>query len=190
MPKRSRVSGSRSFTSHSSRRGHGWFVGRRKISTALSCAINCARRLNCGTNRGRPEDLLWTGSSFKEFELWRERYPGGLAAMEIDFSDAMVRRASDRKRRRRLALAAFVGVLVAVLEGRRFKRFPMRRRSTNFARLPICASWTMTLRRQDIGAKPVRFRDGRTCGNAALSFGSCNFSAFGAYHSALRPSLE
>jgi hypothetical protein len=26
--------------------------------------------------RGRPEDLLWTGSSYREFAVWRERYPG------------------------------------------------------------------------------------------------------------------
>ena len=25
--------------------------------------------------RGKPEDLLWTGTSFREYELWRERYP-------------------------------------------------------------------------------------------------------------------
>ena len=26
--------------------------------------------------KGRPADLLWTGTAFREYELWRERYPG------------------------------------------------------------------------------------------------------------------
>ena len=32
--------------------------------------------------RGKPEDLLWTGTSFREYELWRERYAGTLSASE------------------------------------------------------------------------------------------------------------
>ncbi len=44
-------------------------------------------------DRGRPEDLLWTGTSYREFSLWRERYPGGLTAAEEEFAQAMVARA-------------------------------------------------------------------------------------------------
>ncbi len=40
--------------------------------------------------KGRPDDLLWTGTSEREFELWRDRYPGKLTALEDDFADAMV----------------------------------------------------------------------------------------------------
>ena len=29
--------------------------------------------------RGKPEDLLWTGTSYQEYQLWRERYPGRLS---------------------------------------------------------------------------------------------------------------
>jgi WD40 repeat protein len=65
--------------------------------------------------RGRPDDLLWTGTSYGEFELWRERYPGGLTTLEEEFSHAMTGRAKRRLRRRRMALAGAFGVLVAVL---------------------------------------------------------------------------
>ena len=36
-------------------------------------------------DRNRPADLLWTGTSFNEFQIWRERYPGGLTAAEEAF---------------------------------------------------------------------------------------------------------
>ena len=38
----------------------------------------------------RTDDLLWSGTSFKEFEIWRERYPGGLSDTEHAFAAAMV----------------------------------------------------------------------------------------------------
>jgi WD40 repeat protein len=61
--------------------------------------------------KGRPNDLLWTGSSEREFELWRERYPGALTAVESDFASAMVHRALRRKRMRRVAAA---GVMIGL----------------------------------------------------------------------------
>ena len=42
--------------------------------------------------RGKPEDLLWTGTSFREYELWRERYAGTLSASEDTFARAMTTR--------------------------------------------------------------------------------------------------
>ena len=51
--------------------------------------------------RGRPDDLLWTGTSYGEFELWRERYEGGLSTTEEVFGEAMTRHAERRRRRRR-----------------------------------------------------------------------------------------
>ncbi len=27
--------------------------------------------------KGRPRDLLWSGTSYREFAVWRERYPVG-----------------------------------------------------------------------------------------------------------------
>ncbi|MDX1501588.1 MAG: WD40 repeat domain-containing protein, partial [Thermoanaerobaculia bacterium] len=65
--------------------------------------------------RDKPDDLLWTGTSFKEYELWRERYPGGLTAEEEEFARAMKARAERRKRQRRLAVGVAFVVLLAVL---------------------------------------------------------------------------
>ena len=64
--------------------------------------------------RGKPEDLLWTGTSFREYELWRERYAGNLSATEDHFTRAMTARAARRRRRRRLAVAAVVVAALAV----------------------------------------------------------------------------
>ena len=63
----------------------------------------------------RSEDLLWTGTAFKEFQLWRERYPGGLTATEEAFAQAMTTHATRRKRRRRIAVVAAFLLLLAVL---------------------------------------------------------------------------
>jgi WD40 repeat protein len=59
--------------------------------------------------KGRTSDLLWTGTAFQEFELWRGRYAGGLTALEEDFAKAMAERAARQRRRRR----AIAGVVVA-----------------------------------------------------------------------------
>ena len=64
---------------------------------------------------GRSEDYLWTGTAFREFELWRERYPGGLTSVEEEFAGAMTHHAERRRRRRRIAVAATFVVLLAVL---------------------------------------------------------------------------
>ncbi|HVS01449.1 MAG TPA: WD40 repeat domain-containing serine/threonine-protein kinase [Thermoanaerobaculia bacterium] len=64
--------------------------------------------------RGRPADLLWAGTSFREFELWRERYPGRLSVGEERYARAMVEQAGRRRRRRRLALAAVLAGLLGV----------------------------------------------------------------------------
>ena len=41
--------------------------------------------------RDRPDDLLWVGSAYREYQLWRERYPGGLSGDERRFVAAMER---------------------------------------------------------------------------------------------------
>ncbi len=64
--------------------------------------------------RGRPADLLWTGSSFQEYLLWRERQPGRLPATDEAFARAMVEQAGRRRRRRRLALALTIAFLTGV----------------------------------------------------------------------------
>jgi WD40 repeat protein len=67
--------------------------------------------------RDRPDDLLWTGSAYREFAVWRESYPGGLSETEGAFGDAMVAVANRRRKRRRMAVTAVLliaGVVAAV----------------------------------------------------------------------------
>jgi hypothetical protein len=64
--------------------------------------------------KGRTSDLLWTGTAFQEFELWRARYAGGLTALEEDFAKAMADRAARQRRRRRAITGAVVAASLAV----------------------------------------------------------------------------
>jgi hypothetical protein len=64
---------------------------------------------------GRQDDRLWTGTAYHEYQLWRERYPGGLTETADAFGRAMTRHADRRKRRRRTAVAASFVMLLAVL---------------------------------------------------------------------------
>jgi WD40 repeat protein len=63
----------------------------------------------------RHEDRLWTGTAFREFQLWRERYSGGLTETEEAFASAMTSFATRRRRRRRIAATAAFALLLAVL---------------------------------------------------------------------------
>lgn len=65
--------------------------------------------------RGRPQDLLWTGASYKEFEVWRDHYSGGLTAIERAFSDAMLHQTRNQRRRRRLFQTATFVILIVIL---------------------------------------------------------------------------
>jgi WD40 repeat protein len=65
--------------------------------------------------RGRPDDLLWTGTSYLDYRAWRARYPGGLSALEEGFAHAMTGLANRRRRRRRGAVAAVVCALAVGL---------------------------------------------------------------------------
>ena len=65
--------------------------------------------------RGKPEDLLWTGTSFREYELWRERYAGTLSASEDTFAHAMTARTLRRRRQRRIGVAALTAATLAVV---------------------------------------------------------------------------
>jgi WD40 repeat protein len=68
--------------------------------------------------RERSADLLWTGMAFREFELWRDRYPGQLTALEHEFARAMTEKALRRKRLVRasalVAVALSTGVAIAI----------------------------------------------------------------------------
>ncbi len=63
----------------------------------------------------RSEDRLWAGSAYREYELWRERYPGGLTEIEEAFTSEITAFATRRRRRRRFAAAVGVSALVIVL---------------------------------------------------------------------------
>ena len=64
--------------------------------------------------RGRPEDLLWSGTAYRDFTVWKERYTGGLSATEDAFVQAAARHVGRKRRRRRLAAAVGVAAVAAV----------------------------------------------------------------------------
>ena len=64
--------------------------------------------------RGRSEDLLWTGSAYRELALWRDRYPGGLTATEEAFVHSCLRLAERKRRRKRVAVSSLLAAAFAV----------------------------------------------------------------------------
>jgi len=87
--------------------------------------------------RGRPPDLLWTGSAYQEFTLWRERYPGGLTGTEEAYARAMASRAQRRRRRQRLLAVVVVSlaVMVALITSAFWQRAEQERQRAEAARL-------------------------------------------------------
>ena len=69
---------------------------------------------NLWEEHGRSEDYLWTGTAYREFQLWRERYPGGLTTAEEEYARAMTLQAERRNRRRRIAVTTFVALALLV----------------------------------------------------------------------------
>ncbi len=63
---------------------------------------------------GRSADRLWTGTAFREFALWRERYGAPLTPVEHDFAAAMAHRARRTKLLRGAGVAAVIVGLGAV----------------------------------------------------------------------------
>ncbi|MEJ2189584.1 MAG: protein kinase, partial [Acidobacteriota bacterium] len=61
---------------------------------------------NTWEEHDRSDDLLWAGAAYREYAVWRERYPGGLTEAEEAFASAMTSLATRRRRRRRAAVAA------------------------------------------------------------------------------------
>jgi len=65
--------------------------------------------------RGRPGDLLWSGTSYREFVLWRERFAGRLTALERAFEEAMVARERRSRRHWRLLVGGLLAASVVVV---------------------------------------------------------------------------
>ncbi|HUL76202.1 MAG TPA: WD40 repeat domain-containing protein, partial [Vicinamibacteria bacterium] len=65
-------------------------------------------------DRGRTQDLLWSGTAYRDYTLWRERYRGGLSATEEAFAAAATRLVGRQRRRRRIAAAVLLGAAVVV----------------------------------------------------------------------------
>jgi serine/threonine protein kinase/WD40 repeat protein len=66
-------------------------------------------------DKGRPADLVWTGTLYKEFELWREQYPGALTDTESDYCQAIEHKARQKRRRRVSAATIGFAFLIGVL---------------------------------------------------------------------------
>jgi hypothetical protein len=64
--------------------------------------------------RGQSDDLLWSGSTYHELVVWRERYPGALTPTEAAFAKAADRHAARRRRRTQLAVGALLVAVSAV----------------------------------------------------------------------------
>ena len=88
-------------------------------------------------DRHRSEDLLWTGTAFREFQLWHERYPGGLTEVEESFARAMATKAERKKRRRRFAVAAALVLAfgIAAVTGTLWRRSVAETRRAEAAKL-------------------------------------------------------
>jgi len=100
--------------------------------------------------RHRAEDLLWSGASYKEFELWRERYAGGLTSAEEAFASAMTNKVARSRRRRRIAVGAAFALLLVVLGVVGWSGLEQRR-----ARLLADANNLLTLGRSQLEKHPT-----------------------------------
>ena len=109
------TTGSRSCTSPCCERGRGWCAGRPQDEGGAQLRDQLRQAAHLWEEKGRPDDLLWTGTSFQEYQVWRARYPGGLSEVEETFGQRHGRRRRRRRRRRRAVAAA---IAVAVVAGR------------------------------------------------------------------------
>ena len=65
--------------------------------------------------RGRRADLLWSGTSYKEFEVWREQFSGGLTPIEKEFAGAMLLHARSQRLKRRFLLSTTFIILLCII---------------------------------------------------------------------------
>jgi serine/threonine protein kinase/WD40 repeat protein len=65
--------------------------------------------------RGRSQDLLWTGAAYLEFQAWHQRYTGGLSSTEKEFAGAMKAKAINRRTKQRIGVITIFIVLLSTL---------------------------------------------------------------------------
>ena len=108
-------------------------------------------------DRGRPEELLWSGVAFRDFALWRERYPGGLTAMEEAFAEAAKRRIGRRRRLRQLAVATLVAAMaiVAVTMGVLWRQSEIARQNATAESLRAEAGKLQAIGERELASYPT-----------------------------------
>jgi DNA-binding winged helix-turn-helix (wHTH) protein len=107
--------------------------------------------------RGRAEDLLWTGASHLDYRAWRARYPGGLSSVEEAFAHAMAALADRRRRRRRIAITAAFAMLAIGLGvlGTLWRRSETSRRTAAAEALRAEAAKLLALGRLQLDEYPT-----------------------------------
>jgi len=107
--------------------------------------------------RGEPDDLLWTGSAYREFRLWSERYPGRLSATEAAFARATKALAGRRRRRRRLAIGSLLAasLAVALVTGLLWRRSEASRQKADAEALRAEASKFLALGQLEVVSYPT-----------------------------------
>jgi WD40 repeat protein len=107
--------------------------------------------------RGRPEDLLWTGTSFREHMLWREQFAGGLTETEERFARAMTARNQRQRRRRRAAAASVLlaTVVAASAMGLLWRRSELARAGAVTAAERTAAEQFSTLAQLELERNPT-----------------------------------
>ncbi len=107
--------------------------------------------------KGRTSDLLWTGTAFQEYELWRGRYAGALTALEEDFARAMAERAQRQRRLRRLVAGSVVAaaLIVAVITGGLWRRSEAAREQAKAEALRAEAGKLLALARMQLADDPT-----------------------------------
>jgi serine/threonine protein kinase/WD40 repeat protein len=65
--------------------------------------------------RGKSQDLLWTGTAYLEYQTWRQRYAGRLTSSEEAFVHAMTQHVGKKRKQRQLVvIGAFVTMLAII----------------------------------------------------------------------------
>jgi len=107
--------------------------------------------------RDRPDDLLWTDTLFREFQIWRARYQGGLSQSEEAFAAAMEQRTARLRRRQRLTFASIVAflMLVSAVTGILWLRSEAAREEAVVSAREAEASQLLALGRLELASNPT-----------------------------------